>query len=119
MLARAAWQLLGEAAPAASAGAERHILGAGFVTLLILGEGANLLPGFAHRPLRSQWLVWATLSLGNLAAVLRVAPNLLPQLMPPAAAELVLASSGGVGVFTLVAFAANLGRLPARTEDEP
>jgi uncharacterized protein involved in response to NO len=34
--------------------AEWHILGAGFMTLLILGEGVNLLPGFAGRPLRSE-----------------------------------------------------------------
>jgi hypothetical protein len=44
------------------------------------GEGAKLLPGFAHRPLRSEALVWATL-LGNAAALLRVGPQLLTGLL--------------------------------------
>ena len=52
----------------------RHALGAGFVTLLILGVGGHLLPGFARRPLRSRGLTWATLAAGNLAALLRVGP---------------------------------------------
>lgn len=57
---------------------EVHAIGAGFVTLLILGVGAQLLPGFANRRLRARALCWLTLALGNAAALLRVAPLLLP-----------------------------------------
>jgi uncharacterized protein involved in response to NO len=57
--------------------AERHALGAGFVTLLIFGMAVRLLPGFAGRRLYSAGLVWATLWLGNAAAFLRVAPLFL------------------------------------------
>jgi uncharacterized protein involved in response to NO len=66
--------------------AERHALGAGFVTLLILGMGARLLPGFLGRRLASARLVWATLWLGNAAALLRVAPALVPWLLAPSGA---------------------------------
>jgi uncharacterized protein involved in response to NO len=58
--------------------AERHALGAGLVTLLILGMAVRLVPGFAGRPLRSARLVWATVWLGNGAALLRVVPLFLP-----------------------------------------
>ncbi|MBI4495070.1 MAG: NnrS family protein [Chloroflexi bacterium] len=88
--------------------AERHALGAGFVTLLILGMGLHLLPGFAGRPLRSRGLVWATLALGNAAALLRVGPVLLPTLVPATLASALLASSGLAGVAALVLFGLNL-----------
>jgi uncharacterized protein involved in response to NO len=90
--------------------AERHIIGAGFVTLLILGEGANLLPGFARRPLRSDALVWATLGLGNAAALLRVGPELLGGLIRGPLVEAALATAGLVGMLAIGAFAINLTR---------
>jgi uncharacterized protein involved in response to NO len=65
-------------APAPPPDAERHALGAGLVTLLILGMAVRLLPGFAGRPLYSGRLVWATVWLGNVAALLRIAPLFLP-----------------------------------------
>ncbi|MCC6179622.1 MAG: NnrS family protein [Chloroflexi bacterium] len=58
--------------------ASRHALGVGLVTLLILGMAARLLPGFSGRKLYSVKLVWATVWLGNAAAILRVAPLFLP-----------------------------------------
>ena len=58
--------------------AEWHIVGVGFVTLLILGEAAKLLPGFEGRPLRTESLVWVTLLFGGLAVVLRVGPAVFP-----------------------------------------
>lgn len=58
--------------------AERHALGAGLVTLLILGMAVRLVPGFVGRPLYSARLVWATVWLGNAAALLRVVPLFLP-----------------------------------------
>jgi uncharacterized protein involved in response to NO len=88
--------------------AEWHIVGAGFVTLLILGEGANLLPGFAGRPLRSEGLVWATLVLGNLAALLRVSPVLLPALFVGSLGPGVLAGSGLAGLLAVALFAYNV-----------
>jgi uncharacterized protein involved in response to NO len=75
---------LGVPTGAIAADGEIHALGAGFTTLLILGVGAQLLPGFAHRRLRARGPLWATLALGNGAAALRVVPVLIP--LPPGAA---------------------------------
>ena len=60
--------------------AERHALGAGFVTVLILGVGAEMLPGLARSKLRWPSLRWATLILANLAALARVGPLLIHDL---------------------------------------
>ncbi|MBX3071298.1 MAG: NnrS family protein [Thermomicrobiales bacterium] len=49
----------------------RHAFGAGFVTLLILGVGQSLLPGFAKTTLRSTFLAWILLVLGNIGALFR------------------------------------------------
>ncbi len=89
--------------------AEHHLLGAGFVTLLILGMGAQLLPGFANRRLRSPALVWATLVLGNAAALLRLGPLVVPAYLSPTLENGLLAAAGVVGLATLVAFGLNLG----------
>jgi uncharacterized protein involved in response to NO len=58
--------------------AERHALGAGLVTLLILGMSIRMVPGFSGRKLHSARLVWATVWLGNAAVILRVLPLFLP-----------------------------------------
>src|SRR6185369_14789979 len=69
-------------APAPPLDAERHTLGAGFVTLLIFGMGARLLPGFRGREhVAHPRLVRATFWLGNAAALLRVGPLLVPWLL--------------------------------------
>jgi hypothetical protein len=81
---------------------------------LVLAAPGVAAAGLRPPPLRSQWLVWATLSLGNLPARPTTLRRILRQLMPPAAAELTLARSGGVGVFAVVACATNVDRLPAR-----
>jgi uncharacterized protein involved in response to NO len=65
-------------APRPPLDAERHALGAGLVTLLILGMAIRMVPGFAGRPLYSARLVWATVWLGNAAAILRVLPLFVP-----------------------------------------
>lgn len=97
-----------------------HLGGAGFVTMLILGEGAKLLPGFAGRPLRSDRLVWATLALGNLAAALRTAPLLLPPLFADDSAAVALAASGLAGLLAVALFALNLaGPHRATTRRDP
>jgi uncharacterized protein involved in response to NO len=97
--------------------AERHALGAGFVTLLIFGMGARLLPGFLGREhLASPRLVWATFWLGNAAALLRVGPLLVPWLLalaggsapPPATGLLTL--SGLLDTLAVAAFGWNLWR---------
>jgi hypothetical protein len=49
----------------------RHAFGAGFVTLLILGVGQSLLPGFAKTTVRSTFLMWMLLVLGNIGALFR------------------------------------------------
>jgi uncharacterized protein involved in response to NO len=58
--------------------AVRHVLGVGLITLLILGMAVRLIPGFVGRKLHSAGLVWATVWLGNAAALLRVVPLFLP-----------------------------------------
>jgi uncharacterized protein involved in response to NO len=108
LLAVAALALLVPSLGPVALDAEWHILGAGFVTLLILGEGANLLPGFAGRPLRSEGLVWATLVLGNLAALLRVGPVLLPALFADSLGPGTLAGSGLAGLLAVALFAYNV-----------
>ena len=105
--------MLAGTTPTAFGDAERHIIGAGFVTLLILGEGANLLPGFGRRPLRTQALVWTTLILGNLAALLRVGPVLLPGVLPSA---WLLSSAGLFGLLAILVFAINVGSSAGRTD---
>jgi uncharacterized protein involved in response to NO len=100
---------------------ERHALGAGFVTLLILGMGVRLLPGFLGRSqVASARLVWASFWLGNAAALLRVGPVLIPWLLALAggAAEpslapwlaRALALSGVLGMAAVACLGWNLWR---------
>jgi uncharacterized protein involved in response to NO len=79
--------------------AERHALGAGLITLLILGMAVRMLPGFAGRKLHSAGLVWATVWLGNAAALLRVLPLFLPS------SRVTLALLGLAGLLGLAAVA--------------
>jgi uncharacterized protein involved in response to NO len=65
-------------APRPPLDAERHALGAGLVTLLILGMAIRMVPGFSGRKLYSTRLAWATVWLGNAAALLRVLPLFAP-----------------------------------------
>jgi uncharacterized protein involved in response to NO len=103
-----------------------HLYLMGFVTLLIFGIAPRMLPGFLRkRRLAAPALVTVTFWLGNLAALARVAPALLPaSLLPPAAARIVRDAYGLSGAIALVAvilLAANLirtarrkGQCPAR-----
>ena len=99
---------MGVLAARAPRDAELHALGAGFVTLLILGVGARMLPGFARRPLRSTRFLWLTLLAANAAALLRVGPLVLPSTTPDVRNGL-LASAGLTGLLALSIFAANIG----------
>jgi uncharacterized protein involved in response to NO len=62
---------------------ERHALGAGYITLLILGMGTLLLPGFLGGKAPDAPAV-AALILGNAAAASRVLPGLIAWLAPGA-----------------------------------
>ena len=93
-----------------SGDAERHLLGAGFITPLIFGVGAHMLPGFAKRGVRSRALVWAMLALGNGAAALRVLPALLTLLT--AGARTSYAAAGVLGLVAVAAFALNAVAAP-------
>jgi uncharacterized protein involved in response to NO len=108
-------EALGVAGIAVDPDAERHALGAGFVTLLILGVGAFLLPGMTGRRRLSWGLLWTTGACANVAAVLRVAPVALPGLLPGASAAGAVAASGLLGLVALVLFGINvvIGRAPA------
>ena len=75
----------------------------------------RLLPGFAGRKLYSVRLVWATVWLGNAAALLRVAPLLLPA---GAATSRLLALSGLLALAAIGCFGWNLWRT-LRDPDRP
>lgn len=120
VLLAGALRAMGAPGPAVPASLETHLLGAGYLTLLILGIGAKLLPGFAGRPLRSQALVWFTLVAGNLAALLRAGPLVLPAVLPAPGRDLLLALAGLSGAAALAAFGWNLsGPVPRARARSP
>jgi hypothetical protein len=84
----------------------RHALAVGFVTLLICGMAARMVPGFSHKKgLAYPRLVMVIFVMGNLAAVLRVIPMLFPS------SETALALwglSGILGWITVALLALNL-----------
>lgn len=98
--------------PVPTADGEVHAFGAGFVTILILGVGAALFPGFAARPLRSQHLTMLTLLAANLATLARLAPLWLAGILPPDLASALLALGGLCGIIALLLFTANLAGQP-------
>jgi uncharacterized protein involved in response to NO len=55
---------------------QRHAVTAGYLTLLVLGIGARMIPGFARERLRPAPRLLIVCLAGNLAAVLRVLPPL-------------------------------------------
>lgn len=66
--------LLGYASPIPT-DVERHTLTLGFVTLLVLGMAARMVPGFSGKKgVPRPGLVMATFILGNLAVLMRVVP---------------------------------------------
>lgn len=88
------------------ADAERHALTVGFITLLIFGMAARLMPGFSHRRrLAFPGLVGVTFVLGNLAALLRVVPLLLPS---SGMALVLLGTSGAIGWAAVACLAVNI-----------
>lgn len=94
---------------------ERHALGAGFITLLILGMGQRMLPGFGGREIWSRRLVWWTAALGNGSALLRVALPIAQTLgwtpqADPAWTDAALALSGTLGLLAVLLFGLNLGK---------
>lgn len=61
----------------------RHALAVGFISLLIFGMAARMVPGFSQKKrLAYPSLVMVTFLLGNLAAFLRVVPTLFPEYTP-------------------------------------
>ncbi len=86
--------------------AERHALGAGFVTLLILGVGSEMLPGLARERSRRPGLHWATLILANAAAISRVVPLLFPTLNGQLAPA-IMSGAGLLGALAIGIFVAN------------
>ena len=111
------WQGLALLAPGLPAppDGERHAFGAGYLTLLILGIGVRLLPGFARRPLRHEGYCWATLVLANGAALLRVGLPLLTTGALAPLASVALAVSGLCGMAAVGLFAFNLAGNTRRT----
>jgi len=95
--------------------AERHALGAGFVTLLIFGMAPRLLPGFAGRRLARPRALWGLVPLAYALALLRIAGPLLPRLLGPASPPpQVLGSAAGIlAILALTYFVAYLGRVLA------
>lgn len=89
-----------------SADTARHALAVGFITLLILGMAARMVPGFSHKKrLAYPQLVMVTFLLGNLAAFLRVVPTLFPD---KEVALLLWGLSGVIGWAAIAVFTLNL-----------
>ena len=85
---------------------ERHAITIGFITLLIFGMAARMLPGFSGKSrVASTRLVLATFWLGNLAALFRVAPLFAPNFP---GANTALGISGAIGWLAVACLAANL-----------
>ena len=99
---------LGAPVVALPADATRHAVGAGFVTLLILGVAPHLVAGFARRPARRPCLAWVSLGAGNLATVLRVVPALAGTWLPDPVRSASLALAGPAAVLAVIALAFNL-----------
>lgn len=96
----------------------RHALGAGFMTLLIISVGWKMLPGFGGGRPQGRRLIWSAILLGNLTALFRIAPALLP-------AETVIVTNwtdrlfplaGLSGLLTITAFALALRLSLRRTK---
>jgi uncharacterized protein involved in response to NO len=102
-------------APRPPLDAERHALGVGLVTLLILGMAIRMVPGFVGQKLYSARLVWATVWLGNAAALLRVLPLFLPSSRMTMA---LLGLSGLVGLAAVACLGWNLWRTVRVTPPE-
>ncbi len=86
--------------------AERHTLTLGFITLLIFGMAARMMPGFSgKRRVAFAPLVVTTFLLGNLAVLLRLIPLFLPATTFSMA---LFGSSGAVGWIAVAALAVNL-----------
>ena len=95
--------------------AERHALASGFVTLLILGMAARMLPGFHGKQPATTSLLWATVALGNCSALLRVTPVILvgiggTTLWPFGPPSVSLALSGLLGMGAVACLGLNLWR---------
>jgi uncharacterized protein involved in response to NO len=116
VLVNAGVELLGWRALDLAETLEWHALGAGFVTILIVGVGQLLLPGFARQPLRARRLLWATLLLGNAAAALRIVPVMAGTRFQHG--DTMLALSGLAGLATLCVFAVNIGAFRWRSQPE-
>ncbi|MBI4504870.1 MAG: NnrS family protein [Chloroflexi bacterium] len=56
-----------------AANGARHALTLGFVTMMIFGMGARLLPAFSGRPWRARWLLWGSFAALNASTLLRTA----------------------------------------------
>lgn len=84
-----------------------HLLGAGFMTLLILGVGAVLLPGFGGGKPGSRPLLWGAVVTANLAALLRVLPGTSAALgtAAPAWSPAAMGWAGVLGVAAVGLFA--------------
>lgn len=107
LLALRGLRLIGLDIATSSPNAEVHAFGAGFITLLIIGIGGHLLPGFGTRSLRSERLAWVTLALGNLAVLLRLLPD-LPSAATPSGADWLASLAGICGALAVAGFAINV-----------
>jgi len=94
--------------------AARHALALGFIALLIAGIASRMIPGFSGGRIASPTLVTAILWLGNMAALLRVGPLLLPPLLTHLGATgatvsaIAFGSSGPLGLAFATCLAINL-----------
>jgi uncharacterized protein involved in response to NO len=101
---------------AVSTDAIRHSYLVGFITLLILGMAPRMIPGFIQKNLASPKLVDFAFWTGNLAAICRILPLLLPEILLEQSAlvvwisQLMFALSGLFGLLAVSGLAVNLLR---------
>ena len=111
--------LLGSAPPV-STDAVRHTYVLGFITVLILGVSVRLIPGLLKKKCVARpALVEATFWLGNIAAMFRVVPLILPSSLLEATSLTVMmtqtafAFSGIIGLIAVLCLAINLWKTAA------
>lgn len=96
-----------------------HAAGVGFMTLLIVGTGWTMLPGFRQQRPRGRPLIWGAVMLGNTATLLRVLPGVAVVLAGSAAPGLAGWALPGAGVAAIGAILCFAGALAASLRRGP
>ncbi|HEX5415968.1 MAG TPA: hypothetical protein VFZ25_09905, partial [Chloroflexota bacterium] len=100
-------------------GAARHAIALGFVTVLIVGMASRVIPVFAGKPLWKAWLVDVATGLLVASVAIRVPVEVLTPYGASVVGDLLLAVSGPLAWFGLLAFTVNFVVTMARRDQTP